>query len=60
MMVLAAATAHAASMIAGRAADDRRELTVRFIGVGLTLALIAAGIMAIGRSVLGSLPAGVG
>lgn len=60
MMVLALAVAHGASIIAGRASDDRRELTVRLIGVVLSLALIAGGIMAIGRSVLGSAPPSVG
>jgi hypothetical protein len=59
MMVLALVVAHVASVIAGKATDDRRELTVRLIGVVLSLALIAGGIMAIGRSVLGSLPASV-
>ena len=59
-MVLATVVAHAASMIAGRAADDRRELATRFIGIGLSVALIAVGIMAIGRSVLGSAPATAG
>jgi hypothetical protein len=60
MMVLALVVAHAASVMAGKATDDRRELTVRLIGIVLSLALIAAGIMAIGRSVLGSLPPTVG
>src|SRR4051812_18432757 len=60
MMVLALVVAHGASIIAGKSADDRRELTVRLIGIVLSLALIAGGIMAIGRSVLGSLPASVG
>ena len=50
----------AASIIAGKAKDDRRELTVRLIGVVVALALIAGGIMAIGRGVLGSLPPTVG
>ena len=60
MMVLALVTAHAASIIAGKAKDDRRELTVRLIGIVVALALIVGGIMAIGRSVLGSLPPSVG
>ena len=60
MMVLALVVAHGASIIAGKAADDRREMLVRFIGVVLTLGLIVGGIMAIGRGVFGSLPAGGG
>ena len=60
MMVLALVVAHAASVIAGRATDERCELTVRLVGVVLSLVLIVGGIMAIGRSVLGSLPASVG
>ena len=60
MMVLALVVAHAASVIAGRATDERRELTVRLVGVVLSLVLIVGGIMAIGRGVLGSLPASVG
>ena len=60
MMVLALVVAHGASIIAGKSTDDRRELTVRLIGVVLSLAIIVGGIMAIGRSVLGSMPASVG
>ena len=60
MMVLALVVAHAASIMGGKAKDDKRELTVRLIGIVLALVLIASGIMAIGRGVLGSLPASVG
>lgn len=60
MMVLAVVVAHAASSIAGRATDERRELTVRLVGVVLSVVLIVGGILAIGRGVLGSLPASVG
>ena len=60
MMVLAVVVAHAASSIAGRATDERRELTVRLFGVVLSVVLIVGGILAIGRGVLGSLPASVG
>ena len=60
MMVLAVIVAHVTSVMARRATDQRRELTVRLAGVVLSLVLIVGGIMAIGRSVLGSLPASVG
>ena len=60
MMVLALVVAHGASMIAGKSTYERRELTVRLIGIVLSLAIIIGGIMAIGRSVLGSMPPSVG
>ena len=60
MMVLAAVIAHGSSIVARRSADDRRELVIRFAGVLLSVALIAAGIMAIGRGVFGSAPMTVG
>ncbi len=60
MMVLAVVVAHATSILAARAKDDRRELLTRLIGITLALMLIVGGIMAIGRGVFGSLPASVG
>ena len=55
-MVLAAAAAHVSSVMARRGTDERRSLTIRLVGVLLTLALIAAGVMAIGRSLFGAGP----
>lgn len=46
-MILALVVAHAASIVARRSPDARRALTVRLVGVVLTLALVAAGILAI-------------
>ena len=54
MMVLALVATHGASIIGGRASTERRELMIRLVGIVLALVLIAGGIMAIGRSVLGS------
>jgi len=56
LMLLAAVVAHGSSIVARRAADDRRELVIRLAGVALALALIMAGIMAIGRGVFGTAP----
>ena len=57
MMLVAAGIAHAASIMAKRAPDERRALTMRLIGVLGALLCIVAGITAIGRSVIGSAPA---
>lgn len=54
MMVLAAISAHAAGVMARRTTDHRRAHSIRLAGVVLALVLIMAGIMAIGRSVLGT------
>ena len=59
-MLLAAAAAHVSSVMAKRAADERRALTIRLVGVVLTLGLIAAGITAIGRGLFASAPMTVG
>jgi len=56
MMVLALIVAHGASILAGRAGAERRAVVIRLAGVVLALLLIAGGIMAIGRSVFGSMP----
>ena len=61
MMVLAAVVAHASSIMARRSGDDERRATrLRFIGVVVALVLIVGGIMAIGRSVIGSAPPTLG
>jgi hypothetical protein len=43
-----------------RASSERREMTIRLVGIVLALLLIAGGIMALGRSVLGSAPMSAG
>jgi len=60
MMVIAVVVAHGASIIAGRASTERREQVVRLVGIVLALGVIIGGIMALGRSVLGSAPMSVG
>jgi uncharacterized membrane protein YphA (DoxX/SURF4 family) len=60
MMVLALVAAHGSSVLARRASSSRRELTIRLVGILLALALIVGGIMALGRSVLGSAPMSAG
>ncbi|HEX6964427.1 MAG TPA: hypothetical protein VF166_01435 [Gemmatimonadaceae bacterium] len=57
MMILAAVAANGAAILAPRAATERRELAMRLAGVVIALVCIVIGIMAIGRSVLGSAPA---
>lgn len=52
MMVLAAAAAHGASVMARRREPARSGSPVRTIGFALSLLLIAAGIMAIQRSII--------
>lgn len=54
MMALAAVVAHVASVMARRTEDARRALTLRLVGVGLALVFIVGGILAIGRSVVGT------
>jgi heme A synthase len=54
MMVLAAAAAHGTSVFARKQADGRKAHTVALVGVVLALALIAAGIGAIGRTPVSS------
>ena len=60
MMVLALVATHGASVMGKRASSERREMTIRLVGIVLALLLIAGGIMALGRSVLGSAPMNVG
>jgi hypothetical protein len=52
MMVLAAATAHAGSILARRRAPDRPAAPVRAATVVLALILIVGGILAIQRSII--------
>lgn len=59
MMVLALAATHGASVMAKRASTERRAMTIRLVGILLALGLILGGIMALGRSVLGSAPMSV-
>jgi hypothetical membrane protein len=54
MMVLAAVVAHGASVLAKRASTVKREQVERLAGIVIALALIIGGILALGRSVLGS------
>lgn len=54
-MVLAVAVAHGSSVMAKRAANDRREVVIRLVGVSLTLVLVVVGILAIDRGVFESL-----
>lgn len=56
MMLLAAVVVHATSIIGRRSTDERRELVIRLGGIVVSLVLIVGGIMAIGRSVLGTAP----
>ena len=56
MMVFAAVVTHASSIVGQRASSERRELGIRLAGIALALALIVGGILAIGRSVLGTAP----
>ena len=60
IMVFAAVTTHAGSIIGQRASTERRELGIRLAALVLALALIAGGIMAIGRGVLESAPLTIG
>jgi hypothetical protein len=59
MMLLAAVAAHGSAIMAPRAATERKELAMRLAGVVIALVCIALGIMAIGRTILGSAPATV-
>ena len=56
MMVFAAVITHASSIVGQRASSERRELWIRLVGILIALALIVGGILAIGRSVLGTAP----
>jgi len=53
MMVLAAAVAHVVHAVMKRRPDDQRTWPPHLIGTAVTLGLIAAGLMAIGRPIVG-------
>jgi hypothetical protein len=57
MMILAAVAANGSAILAPRATTERQELVMRITGVFIALVCIVIGILAIGRSVLGSAPA---
>ena len=57
MMILAAIAANGSAILAPRATTERQELIMRLAGVAIALVCIVIGILAIGRSVLGSAPA---
>ena len=57
MMILAAIAANGSAILAPRATTERQELIMRLAGVVIALVCIVIGILAIGRSVLGSAPA---
>lgn len=54
MMILAAVAANGAAILAPRATTERQEISMRLAGVLVALVCIVIGIMAIGRSVMGS------
>jgi heme A synthase len=56
MMVLAVVAAHGSSVLAKRTPDARKATQMRLMGVVAALLLIVFGILAIGRSVIGSGP----
>ena len=56
MMILAAIAANGSAILAPRARTERQELVMRMAGVVIALVCIVIGILAIGRSVLGSAP----
>jgi hypothetical protein len=60
MMMLALGVTHASSIIGRRSSSERREIGIRLGGIVLALLLIMAGVMAIGRGVLGSAPMTIG
>lgn len=57
MMIIAAIAANGSAILAPRATTPRQELIMRLAGVVIALVCIVIGILAIGRSVLGSAPA---
>ena len=57
MMIVAAIAANGSAILAPRATTQRQELVMRIAGVVIALVCIVVGILAIGRSVLGSAPA---
>lgn len=53
MMVLAAAVAHVVSAVMRRRPPEQRTWMPHVVGTAIVLAMIAAGIMAIGRPIVG-------
>jgi hypothetical protein len=53
MMVLAAAVAHVVHGVMKRRPDDKRSFAPHLIGTVVVLGMVAAGIMAIGRPIVG-------
>lgn len=56
MMILAVAAAHATSILAKREPDARKATIARLAGVIAALVLIAVGVAAIGRNIVGTMP----
>lgn len=56
LMLIAAIVANAMLVVAPRAATERKELVIRLGAVLVALVCIVLGILAIGRSVMGSTP----
>ncbi len=53
MMVLAAAVAHVVHGVMKRRPDDQRTYAPHLVGTAVVLAMVVAGIMAIGRPIVG-------
>jgi len=53
MMVLAAAVAHVIHGVMKRRPDDQKTYAPHIVGTSIVLALVVAGIMAIGRPIVG-------
>lgn len=53
MMILAAAVAHVVHAVMKRRPDDQRSYTPHLVGTVIVLGMIVAGLMAIGRPVVG-------
>lgn len=56
MMILAVGAAHATSILAKREPDARKATIARLAGVFAALVLIAVGVAAIGRNIVGHMP----
>jgi hypothetical protein len=54
MMVLAAAVAHIVHGVMKRRPDDQRSYAPHLVGTVIVMGMVVAGIMAIGRPILGS------
>jgi hypothetical protein len=54
VMLAAVAVAHGASVLAKSRGDARQQYSVRLVGVVITLILIALGVAAIGRPLIGA------